>query len=188
MKARPGIPRNIYEVPFGWYVIIKRGAITYRAFFAFGARTAESAGAGSADSPVRASALARAVAARDAYLAQFPQTYSGQKTRSNTGIPGVSECVKWSRNRAYPCFQVTLGHPRSGIKRFYYTNGADRPRALRAAIAWRKKLEAASLDQVAPLALRAEVPRSARNTTTERAEVPRSARNTTNGNVEAAHA
>lgn len=122
--------RNIYEVPGGWYVIIKRGPVTYRAFFAHSAFATPH------------SALEAARAARDRFLLNYPQTYSGQAVRSGTGIAGVSECIKWFHEKPYPCFQVTCGHPRHGIKRFYYKSGADRPRALRAAIAWRKKLEA----------------------------------------------
>lgn len=127
--------RHIYEVPFGWYVVIKRGPVTYRAFFAFSKSALGN----------RQSALMQALSARDQFLIQYPKV-----VRSSTGVAGVSECTKWFHNKPYPCFQVTCGHPRNGIKRFYYKSGAQRERALRDAIAHRKMLEAQAINYQLP--------------------------------------
>ena len=118
--------KNIFEIPYGWRVIIIRPGIKFDAFFKFG--------------DDKAAALQRAIAGRDRFLDLHGRSTSGQAVRSNTGIAGVCETTKWHHGRPYECFQVTKGHPRNGIRKFYYYGIAERKRAFRRAVAFRARL------------------------------------------------
>lgn len=85
--------KNITQCRLSWRVAVERRGIRYTAYFAFGAD--------------QAAALERAIAERDRFYAVH-----GTAARSNTGIAGISETVKWIRNRSYDCFQVTFGDSR----------------------------------------------------------------------------
>lgn len=121
--------KNIYEIPYGFRVIIHRPELTYRAFVKFG--------------DDRAAALKKAQALRDEFFAVHGEFgISGQRPRSNTGISGISEQTKWFHGQPKQCFQVTCGHPKKGMRRFYYQTFAGRELALNRAVAHRQKLEA----------------------------------------------
>ena len=121
------IASNIYEIPHGYRVIINRPEIRYQVFVAFGTD--------------KAAALQRAIAERDQFFALHGKFgTSGQRVRSNTGVAGVSETVKWVGNNSYNCFQVTAGSCHKGIEKFFYRGAAQRSRVLRAAIARRSQL------------------------------------------------
>ena len=116
--------KNIFQVDGKyWRVKIERRGIRYTVNIPFGSD--------------REAALRRAIAERDRFYVAHGQTVP----RSNTGIAGISETVKWSHNRAYPCFSVTVGASRVHRPvRFMYRGLAARSRSLRAAIAHRARL------------------------------------------------
>jgi len=126
------IAQNIYEIPYGYRVLISRPGIKFDVFIRFG-----KVGGRTSAKPA---ALARAIAERDRFLALHGRTYSGQQPRSNTGISGISEVTKWFHNRPLDCFQVTIARSqRIHPKRFAFRHAAGREPALRAAIAWRSR-------------------------------------------------
>ena len=119
--------KNIYEIPYGYRVIINRAEVRFQAYFAFG--------------DDKAMALKRAIVERDNFFAVHGSGgISGQRPRSNTGISGISEVTKWFHNKPAECFSVTAGHPRHGITRFFYRGSKQRSVALRRAIAHRARL------------------------------------------------
>ena len=121
------VAQNIFEIPYGYRVIINRTGVRYQVFIKFGD-----------DKPA---ALARAIAERDNFFAEHGEFgTSGQRPRSNTGISGISEVTKWFHNKPAECFSVTAGHPRHGITRFFYRGSKQRSVALRRAIAHRARL------------------------------------------------
>lgn len=119
---------HIYPHPDGWIVRVIRQGIRYSAFIAHGTD--------------RAAALRKAKATRDEFI-----RIHGAKTtlgpRSNTGLLGITEVIKWSHGKPQTCFQVTCGDPRQNTRRFSFTTISQRDKALAEAIACRKKLEAA---------------------------------------------
>ena len=118
------LPKNIYaNTGAGFVVKIKRAKVQFVECIPF--------------SGDEAAALVTAVARRDALLAQHGRVAIDQ-ARSNTGITGICEVTKWFHSKPYDCFQVTTRNPRrGGMKRFFYRGLAQRPRALRAAVAFR---------------------------------------------------
>lgn len=121
------LPKNIYpNHDNGWIVKITRARVQFVACVPF--------------SGDEAAALVRAVAKRDALLAQHGRP-SLASARSNTGLTGICEVTKWWHSKPYDCFQVTTANPRKpgAMKRFFYRGLADRARALRAAIAHRAR-------------------------------------------------
>ena len=119
--------KNIYEIPYGYRVIINRAEVRFQAFFAFGED--------------KAAALKCAIAERDNFFAVHGSGgISGQRPRSNTGISGVSEVTKWFHNQPYQCFQVTVGnsHVHQPV-RFHYRGTSGRLVAFHKALAFRVK-------------------------------------------------
>ena len=118
--------KNITAHPDGWIVQVKRNGIMYRAFFAYGAG--------------KTAALFRAVAERERFYELYGRYVTGHRPRSNTGISGISELTTWSHNVPRNCFSVTYQRGAVDMKRFFYKSAAERPFALRAAIAYRARL------------------------------------------------
>ena len=118
------IMKNIFQVSGKyWRVKVGRRGIRYIVNIPFGSD--------------REAAFRRAIAERDRFYAIHGRT----SPHSNTGIAGISETVKWTSNKPYPCFSVTVGASRVHRPvRFMYRGLADRTRSLRAAIAHRARL------------------------------------------------
>ena len=119
--------KNIYEIPYGYRVIINRSEVRFQAFFQFG--------------DDKAAALQRAIAERDNFFAIHGSGgISGQRPRSNTGISGLSEVTKWFHNQPYNCFQVTVGKSNTNPPvRFHYRGTSGRLVAFHKALAYRVK-------------------------------------------------
>ena len=108
--------KNIYSDGYGYRVQIERNGIRFDSFIGFGTD--------------RAAALQKAVAVRDDFLAKAEVL----RSRSNTGVAGITELSHWTSGSARQCFQVTCGSPGPGwMRRFFYRTFAERQRALRAA-------------------------------------------------------
>ena len=119
--------KNIYEIPYGYRVIIKRSDVRFDVFIQFGAD--------------KVAALQKAQAERDNFFAVHGQFGpSGQRPRSNTGISGLSEVTKWFHNQPYNCFQVTVGKSNTNPPvRFHYRGTSGRLVAFHKALAYRVK-------------------------------------------------
>jgi len=116
------MPLHIVDEGRRYSVRIRRGDVTLRAYVP----------------KSRPQALAEAIRLKAQLEAQAGQArYSTVRplttiVRSNTGIIGITDTVKWNRGRPHDCFHVALfGRP--SAKRIYY--GTCRPRAVAFAIA-----------------------------------------------------
>lgn len=120
------LPKHIYAHPKGYRIQIRRGKALFEGFIANG--TTEP--------------LQRAIELRDKLLiAAGPVFRCRSRALSNTGIPGISEAVWWSRNRRWDCFSVFLGkHHRPQSKRVLYGAHRTRAAALAKAIALRRSV------------------------------------------------
>lgn len=125
------LPRNICAHPDGYMVRVQRGKVLFQAFVP----------------KSNPRAVERCVELRDNFLriageVQYPKSRRPHRTgRSNTGIPGISETVKWCRLRSYPCFNVSwsvLGRQR--MKRFVFGHGVTRETAFQRAIEHRRNV------------------------------------------------
>lgn len=122
------LPKHIYPNSGAGYVIrLKRAQVQIVACIPFGGD--------------QAAALVRAVAKRDALLAEHGPAGIAP-ARSNTGITGICEVTKWFHSKPYDCFQVTTASPKKtgSMKRFFYRGESDREVALRRAIAHRARV------------------------------------------------
>jgi hypothetical protein len=113
------LPANICRHPDGLLVRVQRQGVRVQGFIA----------------GHDAAALQRAVALRDRFLALS----GGVRVLSNTGIRGISETVRWYHSRPYDAFAVRWpGKPRKS-RVFTFQSWGGRRRALRAAVALRKR-------------------------------------------------
>lgn len=131
-----GLPSNIRRDHHGYLVRVQRGRMKFRGFVPY----------------TKPDALQHAMRLRDEFLAAIATVPLRHKTgRSNTGIPGISEMVKWRHGKPTDCFNVYLGPKcRPQMKLVFY--GPFRPRevALRKAVALRRAAGAEIPDTAIP--------------------------------------
>jgi hypothetical protein len=126
------LPANISAHPDGYLVRVNRAGLKLQAFIRYSAPDA----------------LARAIRIRDRFLISAGPTFpkrilrseyrEAARCHSNTGIPGITETVKWVKYQPRNCFTVYLGkHHRPQMKRVYFGRRRTRAQALQRAIALR---------------------------------------------------
>jgi hypothetical protein len=124
----PALPVNICSHPDGFLVRVQRQGVELRAFVPRG----------------HADPLAEALRQRDRFyrIAGAVEARRGPRTRSrsNTGIPGISETQTWRHGQPYPNLCVSWSDV--GVHhtaRVYFGHGRSRSEAMRCAIELRRE-------------------------------------------------
>lgn len=126
------LPLHISDDGSLYIVRVRRGPMTFRA----------SVAKSSSD------ALNHALRLRDQFLiASGPALYKNQRwpshARSNTGLVGISETVKWTQYRPRYCFAVSTAWTHPTMKRVYFgPHSRTRAEALRMARGYRARMKA----------------------------------------------
>jgi hypothetical protein len=130
---KPQDLQNIFDCGRGFSVVIVRGAITYRAWVRKGD-----------------GALEEAKRLRDEFVALAGPMHKGSnnakprsRSRSNTGVPGISETTTWKRSRPYPIFVVSWSEgKRRKTRSIIYGGKRTRRQAFELAVAQRRAIGA----------------------------------------------
>jgi hypothetical protein len=123
--------KHIHPDPHGYRVEVERNGVRFRACIPFGSD--------------RAAALRQARSARNEFLAGC----AAIKSRSNTGVAGVTELTHWTSGLPQTCFVVTHGKPCPNWKRrFFYKTFAQRQRQLVRAIHHRARIAGENVNEL----------------------------------------